>query len=84
MLELAKNSSFLDLDDVCLFWGLECHKEKYVLETRALECFLYSLEGEKISTATVDPPYETKVSEIGIYFESIVSRSTWLLYEENG
>ncbi len=79
----TKDSSLLDSDDVCLFWGFDRHKEKYVLETGELECFLYNLEGKKISTAVVDPPYETKILEKGINFESIVSGSTWLLYEEN-
>ena len=67
----------LDLDYVELFWGLARHKD-YVLESSGeLECSLYSLDGRKIASAPVDPPYEMEVTEEGIKFESIVVGTTW-------
>lgn len=79
----TRESKLIDTENVCLFWGLSRHKE-YVLETGELECFLYSLSGEKISSAAVDPPYEIEVTDSGIKFESMVLGSTWLRYESNG
>lgn len=79
----TRESKLLDIDNVCLFWGLSRHKE-FVLETGELECFLYSLTGEKVSSTAVDPPYEMDVTDNGIKFESIVLGSTWLKYERNG
>jgi len=79
----TKESKLMDLDYICLFWGLEMHKT-FVLETGELECFLYSLEGRKISNTEVDPPYEMETTENGIKFESIVLGTTWLKYDGNG
>lgn len=78
----TRDSKLIGFESVCLFWGLSRHKE-YVLEIGELECFLYSLSGEKISATAVDPPYEMEVTEKGIKFESIVLGSTWLRYEGN-
>lgn len=79
----TREIKLIDIDNVCLFWSLSRHKE-YVLETGELECFLYSLSGEKVSSTAVDPPYEMEVTDNGIKFESIVLGSTWLRYESNG
>lgn len=79
----TRDSKLLDIENVCLFWGLSRHKD-YVLETGELECFLYSLSGEKISSTEVDPPYEMETTEEGIRFDSIVLGSTWLRYKSNG
>lgn len=79
----TKTSRVLDTNDICLFWGLE-NLENYVLETGELECFLYSKSGDQISSAEVDPPYEMKMTEKGIEFESIVHGTTWLKYAGNG
>lgn len=76
----TRTSKLLGLDYVTLFWGLERHKN-YVLEMGELECSLYFLDGEKVSKAEVDPPYEVEVQEEGIKFESIVMGTTWLRYE---
>jgi len=79
----TKESRIIDIDTACLFWGIDRHKE-YVLETGELECFLYSLDGSKISSTAVDPPYEMEITEQGIKFESIVVGTTWLKYSGNG
>lgn len=79
----TKNSNLIDINYVCLFWGIGRYKE-YVLETGELECFLYSLDGNKISSTAVDPPYEMDMTEQGIKFESIVAGTTWLKYPSNG
>lgn len=76
----TKENKLVGFEDVFLFWGLDRHKY-YVLETGELECFLYSLSGDKISTADVDPPYEMEVKKEGIRFDSIVHGTTWLKYE---
>lgn len=78
----TKNSSLIDIDDVELFWGLDRHND-YVLETGELQCFLYSLDGKKISSAEVDPPYEMEFHDSGIKFESIVMGTTWLKFKDN-
>ena len=78
-----KESKLLDIDYVFLFWSLERHKN-YILETGELECFLYNLNGEKISSTAVDPPYEIEILDEGIKFKSIVSGTTWLTYNNNG
>jgi len=78
----TKESRLIDVKNICLFWGLSRHKE-FVLETGELECFLYSLSGETISSTSVDPPYQMDVTENGIKFESIVLGNTWLRYESN-
>ncbi len=79
----TRESKLLDIGNVCLFWGVSRHKD-YVLETGELECFLYSLWGEKISSTEVDPPYEMETTKDGIRFDSIVHGSTWLRYKING
>ncbi|WP_444904947.1 hypothetical protein ACJJIU_09455 [Microbulbifer sp. CnH-101-E] len=79
----TEESKIIGTENVCLFWGLSRHKG-YVLETGELECFLYSLSGEKVSSTDVDPPYEMETTADGIKFESIVVGTTWLRYSSNG
>jgi len=76
----TKDSKLIDLEYVCLFWGLS-RQNSYILETGELDCFLYSLDGKKVSSSAVDPPYEMEVTEQGIKFTSIVGGTTWLRYD---
>ncbi|MEI8641340.1 hypothetical protein P4S68_10730 [Pseudoalteromonas sp. Hal099] len=75
----TKNAKLIDTEHVCLFWGLNRH-QNYILETGELDCFLYTLDGKKISSTIVDPPYEMEVTDQGIKFTSIVVGTTWLRY----
>ncbi len=79
----TNESKLVGLESLCLFWSFRRHKD-YVLETGELECFLYTLDGEKVSSTSVDPPYEMKMLTEGIKFESIVVGTTWLRYPNNG
>ncbi len=48
----TKESKLIDVEYVCLFWGLSREKN-YILETGELDCFLYSLDGKKVSSTAV-------------------------------
>lgn len=78
----TKKSKLIGIEFPCLFWALERH-ENFVIEYGELECFLYDLEGKKISSADVDPPYEIEFTEQGIQFESTLVGKTWLRYDRN-
>ncbi|UZE97192.1 hypothetical protein [Alkalimarinus alittae] len=73
-------SKLIGLEHVCLFWALT-RQNNYVLETGELDCFLYTLDGKKVSSTAVDPPYEMEVTDQGIKFTSIVVGTTWLRYD---
>ena len=75
----VSNSCLINTNNIDLFWGLERHKQ-FVLETGELQCFLYDLSGNLISSTSVDPPYEMEVNQDGIKFTSIVLGTTWLKY----
>jgi hypothetical protein len=79
----TKGSKLIDLEYVCLFWGLS-RQQNYIIETGELDCFLYTLDGKKVSSTAVDPPYEMEVTDQGIKFTSIVVGTTWLRYDGNG
>lgn len=77
----TREQKLIDVNSVALFWSFDRHGN-YVLETGEIECFLYSLSGNKIAKADVDSPYETYFTEKGIRFESDFYGSTWLYYSD--
>jgi len=79
----TKGGKLIDCEYICLFWGFS-RQQNYILETGELDCFLYTLDGKKVSNAAVDPPYEMEVTDQGIKFTSIVVGTTWLRYDGNG
>lgn len=75
-----KESKVIGVEFPCLFWGLERHGD-FVIESGELECFLYGLDGKRISSAPVDPPYEMIFTEQGVKCQSAVMGTTWLRFD---
>jgi hypothetical protein len=66
---------------ITLFWGFR-KVRNWILELGELECFLYDREGNQLSSAPVDPPYEYEILDNGIKFESIVMGIQWLHFPQ--
>ncbi|MBN1341983.1 MAG: hypothetical protein JXQ73_04845 [Phycisphaerae bacterium] len=71
--------AIIDENVLRLFWSFE-RKGDFIVQFGELECNLYTLNGQRIDTAQVDPPYDAKETEVGIRFRSDVAGEAWLLY----
>jgi hypothetical protein len=71
----ANTKQVININYPELFWDWES-VSGHILELGELECRLYSLSGELIGQAPVDPPYDYTVTENGIHFSSIVMGRT--------
>jgi len=72
----------VDENVLVLFWAYE-RMGDYILQLGELECNLYALDGRRIDTAQVDPPYDFEEEEKGIRFRSDVAGITWLRYPKD-
>ncbi|MCH1925326.1 hypothetical protein L9G74_01740 [Shewanella sp. C32] len=67
-----------------LFWGFsQVHEQQYVLEQGEVECMLYRPDGEIITRAPCDPPYELDVTERGVKLTSDLFGETWLEFPDD-
>ncbi|MDP2576007.1 hypothetical protein Q8W40_27780 [Vibrio penaeicida] len=69
------NKCILDINYPELFWGWK-HLKGNILELGELDCRLYTSSGQIIGQAPVDPPYDYKITDKGVFFSSIVAGKT--------
>lgn len=66
-----ENLALVRETEVCLFWNFH-RVSGYVLVRAELDCFLLSEAGEVHGQVPVDPPWQERVTEEGIEFDSVV------------